>query len=507
MNQVSVSAFTQLGVASIFNNQLNAAGYLEPSKIQAAAIPLLLQGTDVLGIAQTGTGKTAAFGLPLLQRLQEAKQKAKPRYPRGLVLAPTRELALQIVKELKFFGQPTDLSFAAVYGGVGQGPQVKALRGGIDILVATPGRLLDLIEQKHLSLDEVSMLILDEADRLLDMGFIRDVSKIVAMTRKDRQSLLFSATLPKEVKELAEDILNKPQKIDIAPKQMTVEKIEQKVVMVENSDKRSALVHLLTNTSVTKAIVFARTKHGADKIAKQLRKSDIEADAIHGNKSQNARVRSLQAFESGKCWVLVATDVASRGIDIDAVSHVINYELPHEPESYVHRIGRTGRAGAEGIAWSLVDDTERKRLKAIERLVKQSIPVVDLSFERLAAIVPDKQQDKDSRGNGNSSRKEQQGQSQGQGRRRKGQQARGQGQSRDGNSQSRDGNGQPNQSRNKQRNQRGKPNGQRRNPYQPLVPPDDSVTREQELQAQGNVVKPEGSQRQPKRRRARNNAA
>lgn len=390
MNQKSTSAFAQLGIASIFEQSLAEAKYLTPSKIQEQAIPSLLEGQDVLGIAQTGTGKTAAFGLPLLQRLHEDKHAGKSRDPRGLVLAPTRELAMQISKELQFFGRATKLKVTTIYGGVGQGPQVRALRNGIDILVATPGRLLDLVEQGHLKLGHITMLVLDEADRLLDMGFIRDVKRIVAMTPSKRQSLLFSATLPGEIKNLAAEILNQPKKIDVAPKQLTVEKIEQKAVIVENGNKRAALQHILTNTSVHKAIVFARTKHGADKIAKQLRSANITAEAIHGNKSQNVRTRTLDAFKSGKCWVLVATDVASRGIDIDGVTHVINYELPHEPESYIHRIGRTGRAGADGIAWSLVDPDERKRLKAIERLVKKNVPLVDLGLPELAVKTDNK---------------------------------------------------------------------------------------------------------------------
>lgn len=387
MNQTKTSAFTQLGIATTFDRELIAANYHEPSKIQAVAIPVLLEGTDVLGVAQTGTGKTAAFGLPLLQRLHQANSPAQSRHPRGLVLAPTRELAIQIVKELTYFSRNTQLKLTAIYGGVGQNPQVKALRQGIDILVATPGRLLDLVDQNHLKLGHVSMLVLDEADRLLDMGFIRDVKRIVAMTPNSRQSLLFSATLPNEVKSLAAEMLNNPKKIDIAPKQLTVEKIEQNAVIIGNENKKAALEHILTNTSVVKAIVFARTKYGADKIAKQLCKSGITAEAIHGNKSQNARVRSLEAFKKGKCWVLVATDVASRGIDIEGVTHVINYELPHEPESYVHRIGRTGRAGADGIAWSLVDPNERKRLKAIERLVGKNVPLVELDLPNVARTV------------------------------------------------------------------------------------------------------------------------
>ena len=392
MSQELPHEFAALGIAAKFARELVAANYSQPTKIQTQAIPTLLEGTDVLGVAQTGTGKTAAFGLPLLQRLNAEDKTAHSRHPRALILAPTRELAMQIAKELTFFGRSTNLKLATIYGGVGQNPQVKALRSGVDILVATPGRLLDLVQQDHLRLGHVSMLVLDEADRLLDMGFIRDVKKIVAMTPNKRQSLLFSATMPSAVSDLAAEILYKPKRIEIAPKQLTVEKIDQNVVIVDNGNKRRALEHILVDVAVEKAIVFARTKHGADKIAKQLRGSGIVAEAIHGNKSQNARTRTLDGFKRGKCWVLVATDVAARGIDIEGVTHVINYELPHEPESYVHRIGRTGRAGAQGCAWSLVDPSERKRLKAIERLIRKTIPLAELDLPKLTNESVDKQE-------------------------------------------------------------------------------------------------------------------
>ncbi len=364
--------FESLGVGGTLRRALRDKGYTQPTPIQSQAIPQLLRGKDLLGVAQTGTGKTAAFALPLLQRLDEANSPAKPRRPRALVLAPTRELALQIHEEFTSLGRYTKLRYAFIIGGVSQNPQIRGLAQGLDVLVATPGRLLDLAAQRHVDLSEVSVLVLDEADRLLDMGFIRDVKRIVAQTPKSRQSLLFSATMPKEVAALARELLKDPVRVDVSPKQMTVKEIDQRVVMVGNSDKQRMLEHLLRDDEVSRAIVFTRTKHGANKVARKLENAGIGAEAIHGNKSQNARQRALRNFKNGDAWVLVATDIAARGIDIDAVSHVFNYELPHEPESYVHRIGRTARAGATGAAWSLVDPSERGRLRAVERLIKLS---------------------------------------------------------------------------------------------------------------------------------------
>ena len=344
---------------------------MKPTPIQTKAIPPLLAGKDLLGLAQTGTGKTAAFTLPILQRLTELRRHGPK--PRALILAPTRELAAQIGDEVARLGRQTDLSHAVVFGGVSQNPQVNTIKRGVDVLVATPGRLLDLIGQGHLHLTEVSILILDEADRLLDMGFIRDVRKIVGLTPGARQSLLFSATMPKEVLNLAKEILTKPVRIDVTPKQITLKAVDQRVTMVDSTNKFTALVKLLRDDLVTRAMVFTRTKHGANKVAKKLGTQGIVAEAIHGNKSQSARQRALLNFKQGNAWVLVATDIAARGIDIDAVSHVINFELPHEPASYVHRIGRTARAGARGVAWSLVDVSELKRLKAIERLIQMPL--------------------------------------------------------------------------------------------------------------------------------------
>ena len=373
MNQ---NDFDSLEIGGKFLRALKDVGYTRPTPIQLMSIPHLLAGKDLLGVAQTGTGKTAAFALPLLQRLDEDASPARPRRPRALILAPTRELALQIHGELILFGRHTNLVHACIFGGVGQNPQVKALARGVDVVVATPGRLLDLLGQRVLHLSEVSVLVLDEADRLLDMGFIRDVRRIVAQTPRTRQSLLFSATMPDEVASLAREILKNPVSVDVSPKQVTVEKTDQRVVMVDTPDKRYVLEYLLRDTDVSRAIVFTRTKHGADKVARQLLANGIGAEAMHGNKSQNARQRTLQKFKSGNVRVLVATDIAARGIDIDDVSHVFNYELPHEPESYVHRIGRTGRAGAAGVAWSLVDSSERKRLTAVERLIRFAPPEV-----------------------------------------------------------------------------------------------------------------------------------
>ena len=373
---MSQNDFDSLEIGGKLLRALKDVGYTKPTPIQFMSIPHLLGGKDLLGVAQTGTGKTAAFALPLLQRLDEDASSARSRQPRALILAPTRELALQIHEDLILFGRHTKLVHACIFGGVGQNPQVKALARGVDVVVATPGRLLDLAGQRFLDLSKVSVLVLDEADRLLDMGFIRDVRRIVAQTPETRQSLLFSATMPEEVASLAREILKNPVSVDVSPKQVTVKKTDQRVVMVNTPDKRYVLEHLLRGIEVSRAIVFTRTKHGADKVARQLLARGIGAEAMHGNKSQNARQRALQKFKSGDVRVLVATDIAARGIDIDGVSHVFNYELPHEPESYVHRIGRTGRAGAAGVAWSLVDPSERKRLTAVERLIRFSPPEV-----------------------------------------------------------------------------------------------------------------------------------
>ena len=375
--------FAALGVSSAFLSALQDIGYQQPTPIQSKAVAKLLDGHDLMGVAQTGTGKTAAFALPLLQRLDEANEPARPRQPKSLILAPTRELALQIHTELENFAKNTSLRSAVIFGGVGQNPQVRRLQKGVDVLVATPGRLLDLAGQGHVDLSMVCVLVLDEADRLLDMGFIRDVKRIVQQTPKSRQSLLFSATMSKGVSQLARQMLRDPIRVDVSPKQPTVKKIDQRVIMVETPDKLEMLRALLHDESLSRAIVFTRTKHGANKVAKKLCAAGISADAIHGNKSQSARQRALADFKKGRTWVLVATDIAARGLDIEGVSHVINFELPHEPEGYVHRIGRTGRAGASGVAWSLVDPSELSRLRAVEKLIRQAVARFDTALKKL----------------------------------------------------------------------------------------------------------------------------
>ena len=362
--------FDALGIGNELCRALNEIGYKQPTPIQNQAIPPLLEGSDLLGLAQTGTGKTAAFSLPILEMLLADRVKAAPKCPRVLVLAPTRELAGQIRDEIAGYARHTRIRYTCIFGGVGANPQIKALAKGVEILVATPGRLLDLEGEGHLNLSEIDYLVLDEADRLLDMGFIRDIRRVLRLLPGDRQSLLFSATMPREVQSLADEILYEPVRIEVTPKKVTVEKIEQFMAVVDNADKQAVLEQLLFREEVSRAIVFTRTKHGANRVAKKLVRSGIAAEAIHGNKSQNARQRALEAFKSGEAWVLVATDIAARGIDIDGISHVINFELPHEPESYVHRIGRTARAGASGVAWSLIDPSEMKRMRAIERLTR-----------------------------------------------------------------------------------------------------------------------------------------
>ena len=373
------SPFAELGLTDRLVRALRAAKYHKPTPVQRKAIPLLLEDADLLGIAQTGTGKTAAFTLPLLQNINEDGIKPLPSTTRALILAPTRELALQISDSIKTYGFHFNLRHTVVMGGVSQGAQVNALKRGVDILVATPGRLLDLINQRRLKLSECEYLIIDEADRMLDMGFIRDVRKIVDLLPEDRQTMLFSATMPAEVAKLAEEILYEPERVEIAAKTVAVEKIEQRVHHVGKPAKKDFLVKLFDDADLSKVIVFTRTKRGADQVVKRMSKSGIKAEAIHGNKSQNNRQRALKNFQDGRTRALVATDIASRGIDIDQVSHVINFELPNEPESYVHRIGRTARAGTSGIAISMCDIEEWPQLKAIEKLIKRPLtPVGDV---------------------------------------------------------------------------------------------------------------------------------
>ncbi|MDQ0472559.1 DEAD/DEAH box helicase [Labrys wisconsinensis] len=367
--------FTALGLAEPLLRALDAAGYHTPTPIQARAIPPLLEGRDMMGLAQTGTGKTAAFALPILQRLSAIPAGPGPKGVRALILAPTRELAVQIDESFRTYGKHVRLKTAVVFGGVGQGNQVKALSDGVDILVATPGRLLDLHQQRKVRLDKVKILVLDEADRMLDMGFSRDVLKIVDETPLERQSLLFSATMPKAIKKLGEEILLSPVHVEVTPEVVTVDKIDQHVFHVPTSVKRSLLLHLLNDPAMTRVIVFTRTKHGANRVADQLERAGVGAAAIHGNKSQNARQKALEDFRAGKVRILVATDIAARGIDVDEISHVINYELPVDAESYVHRIGRTARAGRSGVAYSFCDASEKGELKDIERLTRKPLQV------------------------------------------------------------------------------------------------------------------------------------
>ena len=371
------SSFEGLGLAEPLQLALKAENYLKPTPIQAQAIPLLTEGRDLLGIAQTGTGKTAAFALPILHRLSLEHAQRSPGAPRALILAPTRELARQIGERFTAYGRKLPLTSAVIFGGVNQHHQVKALKAGVDILIATPGRLLDLCTQRHIRLDKVSILVLDEADRMLDMGFIRDVRKIVAACRSKRQTLLFSATMPPAIAKLANDVLHNPVRIDVSPKTVAVDRIEQRVYFVGAKDKRTLLDQLLADPALDRVLVFTRTKRGADRVCKQLKHTGVPVDALHGNKAQNARVRALDDFRKGKVRVLVATDIAARGIDVPNISHVINYELPNEPESYVHRIGRTARAGAGGAALSFCDQSERPYLKAIEQLMQRKVTAVD----------------------------------------------------------------------------------------------------------------------------------
>ena len=370
------TTFAGLGVAEPILRALAQENYTIPTPIQTRAIPALLAGRDLLGIAQTGTGKTAAFGLPLLQKLSIGHVPPQPRQTKALILAPTRELALQIEDSLRTYGRFLNLKRAVILGGVSQNGQVNAMKNGVDILVATPGRLLDLVQQKHIRLDAVQVLILDEADRMFDMGFIRDVRKIVAFLPKERQSMLFSATMPDDIVKLVGDVLKNPERIEVAPQGKTVDRVEQLLYYVPMQQKRQLLSELLKDVALNRVIVFTRTKHGANRVAEHLSRTGVVAEAIHGNKSQNARQRALDLFKTGKARVLVATDIAARGIDIDDISHVINFELPNEPESYVHRIGRTARAGTGGIAISFCDPSERGYLRDIERIIRMKIEAV-----------------------------------------------------------------------------------------------------------------------------------
>jgi ATP-dependent RNA helicase RhlE len=367
--------FARLALAPPLLRALAEEGYPAPTPIQERAIPLVLAGRDVLALAQTGTGKTAAFVLPVLQRLAPPSAGSRP--VRVLVLTPTRELAAQVGESFGAYGRHLPFRHAVVFGGVGQRPQTDALARGVDVLVATPGRLLDLLSQRHLRLDAVEVFVLDEADRMLDMGFLRDVQRVIAALPRKRQTLFFSATMPREAQALADRILVDPARVAVAPPATTVEAVEQSVYLVDKTQKTALLVHLLKDPAVGRALVFVRTKHGANRLATALGRQGVDADAIHGNKSQGQRERALGSFRAGGTRVLVATDIAARGIDVEGITHVVNFDLPNVPEAYVHRIGRTARAGATGIAISLCDPSEDEFLHDIERAIRMPIPVVE----------------------------------------------------------------------------------------------------------------------------------
>jgi ATP-dependent RNA helicase RhlE len=369
--------FESLNIIEPILRSLKEEGYSIPTPIQSEAIPVILQGTDLIGCAQTGTGKTAAFAVPILQLLFNNKSNEKKRKIRSLVVTPTRELAIQIEQSFKAYGRHTGLTCTVVFGGVNQNPQTSALRPGVDILIATPGRLLDLMNQGFISLKDVEIFVLDEADRMLDMGFIHDVRRIISSLPHKRQSLFFSATMPPEIVRLAGTIVYKPVKVEVTPSASTVDIVDQYVYFIDKGNKNAMLIELLQNKMIKTALVFTRTKFGADKVVKVLQRKNISAEAIHGNKAQNARQRALSNFKAQKTRVLVATDIAARGIDVDDLEYVINYEIPNITETYVHRIGRTGRAGANGTAISFCDAEEKAYLDDIERLIDKKIRVVE----------------------------------------------------------------------------------------------------------------------------------
>jgi len=372
-----LTSFQTFGLAEPITRALAEEQYTTPTPIQSDAIPLVLAGRDIVGIAQTGTGKTAAFALPILNRLAADRKPLEKKSPRVLVLSPTRELSGQILESFRTYGRHLRIQAALVIGGVPMGRQVRDLMNGLDVLVATPGRLLDLMRANAVRLNQVDVLVLDEADRMLDMGFIHDIRTIVAKLPKQRQTLLFSATMPREIADLAAQMLRDPVRVAVTPVASTAERVDQRVIMVDKLAKSALLIEVLRNEVTGQTLVFTRTKHGADKVVKSLHHAGLSAEAIHGNKSQNQRERVLGAFRAGKLKTLVATDIAARGIDVDGISHVINYDLPNIPESYVHRIGRTARAGAAGIAISFCDHEERAYLRDIEKLIRATIPATD----------------------------------------------------------------------------------------------------------------------------------
>jgi len=384
-----LTSFQDFGLADPISRALREENYTNPTPIQAQTIPLAIAGRDVVGIAQTGTGKTAAFAIPILNRLLENRVRVHPKSCRILVLSPTRELSGQILDSFNAYGRHMRITSALAIGGVPMGRQVRSLMGGVEVLVATPGRLLDLVQSNGLKLNQVEFFVLDEADRMLDMGFIQDIRKIVAKLPMRRQTLLFSATMPKDIAELAETMLRDPARVAVTPVSSTVDRIAQRILQVDHSAKPTLLAKILSEEPVDRALVFTRTKHGADKVVKSLAKAGIAANAIHGNKSQNHRERVLAAFRSGEVRTLVATDIAARGIDVDGVSHVVNFDLPNVPETYVHRIGRTARAGAQGVAISLcAGSDEHAYLRDIEKLIRISLPKEDLRTPGLKDSAP-----------------------------------------------------------------------------------------------------------------------
>ena len=380
-----MNSFNELGLAAPIARALADEKYETPTPIQAQAIPPILERHDLVGIAQTGTGKTAAFALPILNHLLTQRLRAEQRACRVLILSPTRELSGQILESFRTYGRHVRLTTALAIGGVPIGRQVRSLINGVDVLVATPGRLLDLMQSNAVRLDRIEVFVLDEADRMLDMGFIRDIRKIVAKLPAKRQTLFFSATMPGEIEQLAGEMLRDPVRVAVTPQAKTADRVDQRIVHVDRADKAGLLAELLKSETVDRALVFTRTKHGADKVVRSLEKAGIPAEAIHGNKSQNNRERALANFRSGRVRTLIATDIAARGIDVDGVSHVFNYDLPNIPESYVHRIGRTARAGAEGIAISFCDREEMPYLRDIEKLIKIQIPSTDRRRNKTAA--------------------------------------------------------------------------------------------------------------------------
>ncbi len=373
MKTVETVTFAELPLHQDIQKVLTEEGYTSPTPIQAQAIPPIAEGRDVLGTAQTGTGKTAAFALPILSQIHEERRSTQPHAPMVLILSPTRELASQIGESLQTYGRYTYVRTAVIFGGVGQGPQVHALRRGVHVLVATPGRLQDLMSQGHVRLDKVEVLILDEADQMCDMGFLPDLKRITAKLPEDRQSLFFSATMPPAVADFAHSLLADPVRISVAPQSTPTERVEQRVLMMPNSAKRETLERMLEDNNLSQVLVFVRTKRRAEIVAKQLSQADVTVDAIHGDKTQSMRTRALLAFRTNRIRVLVATDVAARGLDIDGISHVINYDMPVDPESYVHRIGRTGRAGSDGIAVTFCTPEDHADLRLIERTIKLTI--------------------------------------------------------------------------------------------------------------------------------------